>query len=92
MAISVDTVVRQQQDIKRLSEQVNALKQKGAPATSGVTLPGENNTMCTYCEAVGGTVRHKENACYFGPRKITDRKDWAKRLMEEKGIKLNDDE
>ena len=53
---------------------------------------GGNNTIFTHCEAVGLTAPHRKNACYFGPRKMTDIKDWAKRLMEEKGIKFNEDE
>ena len=40
LAISVDTVARQQQEIKRLYEQINALKNKGTHATSGDTFPG----------------------------------------------------
>ena len=40
LAISGDTVARQQQEIKRLSEQVHSSKKKRAPATSGATLPG----------------------------------------------------
>ena len=39
LAIPVENVARQQQEIKRLSEQINALKKKGTQATSGATLP-----------------------------------------------------
>ena len=65
LEISVDTVSRQQQKIKCLSEQINALKNKGASATSGATLPGETNTICTHFEAVGRTAPHRKKACYF---------------------------
>ena len=92
LAISVDTVARQQQKIKRLSEQVNALKKKGASATSRTTLPGGNNTICTHCEAVVRTAPQKKNECLFDMSKMTDRKDWAKRLMKKKGIKFKDNE
>ena len=53
LAISVDTAARQQLEIKRLSEQISALKKKGASVTSGVTVPGGNNILCKHCEAVG---------------------------------------
>ena len=92
LEISVDTVARQQQEIKCLSEQVNAFKNKGAPATSGATLPGGNNNICTHCEAVSRTAPHSKNACYFDPHKMTDRKYWEKIIMEEKGIKFKDNE
>ena len=54
--ISVDTVARQQQEINRFPEQVNALKKKVASATSGAKRG--NNTICTHCEAVGRTAPH----------------------------------
>ena len=92
LAISVDTVARQQQEIKRLSEQVNALKRNVSSATIGATLPGGNNNIWTHCEAVGCTAPHMKNACYFDPRKMMDRKDWAKQLVEEKGVKFKDHE
>ena len=91
MAISVETVVRQQQEIKRLSEQVNALKKRGTQAASVGTFPG-GTTVCTHCEAVGRTVLNRKNACYFDPQKMTDRKDWARKLMDEKGVACKDDE
>ena len=37
MAVSVDTVARQQLEIKRLTEYINALKKKGTSGTNGVT-------------------------------------------------------
>ena len=40
LAISVDTAARQQLEIKRLSEQISALKKKGSFVTSGATVPG----------------------------------------------------
>ena len=92
LAISVDTVTRQQQEINRLSEQINALKKKGASTTSVYTVTGGNNTVCKHCEAVGQTDQHKRNLCYFDPRKNPDRKDWARRLMKDKRVELKDDE
>ena len=87
----MDTVASQQQEIERLSEHINALKKKGTQATSGATLPG-GTAVCTHCEAVGRTAPHRKNACYFDPRKSTDRKNWARKLMDEKGVKCKDDE
>ena len=53
LTISVDTVTRQQQEIKRLLEQIRALKEKGSYVTSGATVPGGNNLVCKNCEVVG---------------------------------------
>ena len=53
LAISNDTVARQQQEIKRFLEQISALKKKGASVTSGDTVTGGNNNVCKHCEAVG---------------------------------------
>ena len=92
LAISVDTVARKQQEIKRLSEKINAFKKKGASVTSRATFPGGTTTVCTHCEAVGRTAPHRKNACYFDPRKMTDRKYWARKLMEDKGVKCKDGE
>ena len=74
LAISVDTVTRKQQEIKRFSEQVNALKKRGTQASRVGTLPG-GTTICTHCEAVIYTTPHRKNACYFEPRKMTDQKE-----------------
>ena len=59
LAISVDTVARQQQEIKCLSKQANALKNRGMQAASVGTLP-VGTTVCTYCEAVVQTAPHRE--------------------------------
>ena len=67
------------------------MKNKGTQATSGATLPG-GMTICAHCEVVGHTEPHRKNASYFDPRKMTDRKDWARKLMEEKGVNCKDDE
>ena len=42
LAVSVDTLVRQQIKIKRLTEHINALKKKGGAGTAGV--PGTEGT------------------------------------------------
>ena len=77
VAISVDTVTRQQQEIKRSSEQVYALKKIGTLADSVGTFPG-GNILCSHCEAVSHTAPHRKNACYLDPRKMTSRKEWEK--------------
>ena len=87
----MDTVARHQQEIKRLSEQINALKKRGTQATSGATLQ-VGTTVCTNCEAVGCTEPHRKNIFYSEPYKMTDRKDWARKLMDEKGVACKGDE
>ena len=85
LAISVDTVTRKQQEIKRFSEQVNALKKRGTQASRVGILP-RGTTICTHCEAVGRTAPHRKNTCYFDPKKMKDQKEWARKLVDEKGV------
>ena len=87
--ISVDTAARRQQEIKRLYKNINALKKRGTHAASIGTLPGGRlvgTTVCTHYEAVDRTASHRKNECYFDPRNITDRKEWAQKLMDKKGV------
>ena len=54
LAVSVDTVARQQLEIKRLKEHINSLRKKGGAVTAGVPNTGENNSPnCKHCAAVG---------------------------------------
>ena len=92
LAISVDTVSRQQKEIKSLSEHINALKKKVTSATSGDILPGTTTTICKHCEVVGRKSPHRKNPCYFDPRKMTERKGWVRKFMEEKGVNCKEDE
>ena len=46
LTVSVDTVTRQQQEIKRLTAQVNAFKKE------------REKMICKHCEAVGRTATH----------------------------------
>ena len=73
LEISVGTVARQQQEIKRLSKQVNALKKRGTQEAIAGTFTGGTN-VCTHCDAVGRTAPHRKNDCYFDPLKMTDRR------------------
>ena len=92
LAVSLDTVARQQLKIKRLIEQINTMKNKGGTVTNAVPGTGGNNFLpCKHCEAVGRTVPHQHNKCYFDPRKNKDIMGWAKRLMEAKGVLFNDE-
>ena len=92
LAVSLDTVARQQLEIKRLTEHINALKKKCSSSTNGSTVPGGNNfPTCEHCEAVGRTAPHRNNRCYFDPQNNKDRQGWAKQLMEEKGVTFNDE-
>ena len=88
LAISVDTVAKQQQDIKRVSEQINALKIKGATVTSEATVPGGGNIVCKHCESVGQTVQHRKNSCYFVPRKQSKQKRLGKTNHEGEGSEI----
>ena len=49
LAVSVDTVARQQIEIKRLTEHINALRGKGVSSTATVPNTGDNNaTTCKH--------------------------------------------
>ena len=65
LAVSVDTVARQQQEIKLLTAQINAFKNKFPQETS----EKEREKMISkHCEAVGRTARHGKK-CFFTPKK-----------------------
>ena len=49
LAVSVDTVARQQIEIKRLTEHINALRKKDVAGTPSVPSTGDNNaTACKH--------------------------------------------
>ena len=69
LAVLVDTVARQQVEIKRLTEHINALRKKGGAVTAGVPNIGEKNSPnCKHCAAVGSSAPHRHNQCFFNPR------------------------
>ena len=59
LSVSVDTVARQQQDIKRLTAQFNAFKKKGPQETSEKE---REKIICKHCEGVGRTAPHEKSA------------------------------
>ena len=62
LAVSVDTVARQQIEIKRLTEHINALREKGVSSTASVPNTGDNKaTTFKHCKAVGRSVPHQNN-------------------------------
>ena len=90
LAVLVYTIARQQIDIKRLTENINALRKKGVSVTSSVPNTGDNNaTTCKHFKAVGRSAPHCNNQSFFDPRKNKHRLDWAAKLMEAKGIVFN---
>ena len=92
LAVLVDTVARQQHEIKRLTEHINALRKKGGAFTAGVPNTWENNyPNCKHCAAVGCSAPHRHNHSFFDPRKNKNRMVWATKLMEAKGIVFNDE-
>ena len=94
LEIPVDTVARQQQEIKRLYEKIKYTKKRGIKASRISTMAGVGlvGTVCTHCKAVGRTAPHRKNACYFDPRKMTYQKEWDRKLMDEKGVACKHDE
>ena len=93
LAISVDTVAQQQQEIKRLYRHINTLKKRGTQDSNIGTMAGGGlvGTVYTYCAAVESTMPHKNNSCYFDPENMTDQRKWDQKLMDEKGVVCKDD-
>ena len=92
LAVSIDTVARQQLEIKRLTEQINAQKNKGTLGTNGVTRKrGNNFPTCKHCGAVVQTAPHRKNKCYFDLLNNKDRQGWEKRLIDEKEGSFNNE-
>ena len=87
LAVSVDTVARQQQEIKRLTAQVNAFTKKGPQETKEKE---REKMICKHCEAVGRTTPHGKK-CFFDPKKMTDREEREQQIMENNGISCKDD-
>ena len=76
LAISFDTVARQQQEIKRMYEHIKVLKKRSTQASSiGKMEVGELVINVVPCYAVVvRTAPHKTNSCYFHPKHMTDRR------------------
>ena len=91
LAVSVDTVARQQIEIKRLTEHINVLRKKRGSVTAGVTNTGDNNSpTCKHFTTVRRSAPNRHNQCLFDPRKNKNRMGWETKLMEAKGIVFND--
>ena len=87
LAVSVETIARQQQEIKRLTAQLQAFTKRGPQETKDKE---REKLICKHCEAIRRTTPHG-NKCFFDPKKITDRKEWAHKLMEKNGVPCKDD-
>ena len=94
LAISVDTVATQAKEIAQLYRKNTAFKKKsGGKANDGGTTNLESTPfVCPHWAAVGRSTPHKKNTCFFDPQKMTDRKDWARKLMDDKGVVCKDNE
>ena len=69
------------------------MKKRGTQASSIGKTEGGGLTgkVCPYYTTVGRTDTQKKNACYFDRKNMTDRREWARKLMDEKRVALNDD-
>ena len=94
LAISIDTLARQQQEIKRLYEHINAMIKRGTQSSIIGTTTGGGLTenVFPHCSAVGCTAPRRKNSCYLDPKKMTNRREWDRKLMDEKGVECNGDE
>ena len=88
LAVSVDTVAIQKQEIKCLTAQVNAFTKRGPQDTKEKE---REKMICKHCETVGRTTPHG-GKCFFDPKKMADRKEWVQELMENNGVPCKDNE
>ena len=88
LAVLVDTVTAQSKEIKGPYQQINALKKKGTHNSIRETNAGGGMSVnvCPQCAAVGRLDPHKKGSCYFNPNKMTERREWDRKLMDEKGV------
>ena len=86
LAVSVYTVARQQQDIKRLTAQVNAFNRKGPQETKEKE---QEKMIYKNCEAVGRTTPHGKK-CVFDPKKIRSGRKNLWKIMECRARTTND--
>ena len=86
LAVSVDTVADQAKEIKRLYEHINALKKKGTLTSSSRTTEGGGTAgnVCPHCAVVRRLSPQKNNACYFDLKKMTNRREWYRKLMKKR--------
>ena len=70
------------------------MKKRWTQASSiGTTIGGGlTGHMCPHCAVVGRTAPQKNDSCYFDPKKMKDRRGWARKLVDEKGVACNGDE
>ena len=68
------------------------MKKKVTQASSiGTTAGGRlTRNVCPHCAVVGKTAPHKNNSCFFDSKKMTDRRDWARKLMDREIMACND--
>ena len=71
---------------------INALKTK-VTLTSIIrttAVVGMTGNLFPHCAVVGRSAPHKKNACYFDPKNMTERREWDRKLMDEKGAACKD--
>ena len=68
------------------------MKKRGTQASNSGTSAGggQMGNVCPHCAAVGRTAPNKNNSYYFDPKNMTDRREWARKLMDELGVAYND--
>ena len=70
------------------------MKNRWTQASNSGTATGGGQTgnMCLHCAAIDHTAPHQNNSYYFNPKNMTDRREWAQKFLDEKGVAYNDDE
>ena len=51
---------------------------------------GMTGNVFPHCAVVVRSTLQKKKACYFDPKKMTDRREWDRKLMDEKGVTCKD--
>ena len=84
MAILVDTNAAQAKKLKQMREHINALRNSSNNPRADPS--GPTRAVCPHCTAVGRSVPHAKDVCFFNPKIIKNIPTWAKELMKVKGV------
>ena len=90
MDFLVDTNTVQAKELEQLQLEVDALEKR--KSIGDTTSNSRNQEVCPNYAAVGRSARHKKGICLFGPKNMTNRKEWVRNLMDDKSVKCKNNE
>ena len=85
-----DTNYTQAKELEQLQQEVNALQNRKGIGDAMGNL--SNQEVCPNCAAVGRSAPHKKGNFFFDKKKMTNIKEWARKLVDDKSVKCRDNE